>query len=317
MALATPAWISGWQAKSMKRWAFSAFLAPFITAQYCDCSMAWFHSMARGAPLSATAWSRPFQMLPSTTSLSASVGEEGELEVDGARVDVGEHARPRELLEVPELRPVPRLLAGGEGLVVVAEDRGEPDVADHVVATGGGVHVVGVGQLPALVVDLVEGALLAERDNAELARVQHVELHAARLVHGEHLAKGGGHLHDLDARGLGEGLEDHLHIGFLVGAADGADDNLAGRAGPARPHERRRCGQTRPRHEAPAGHPARTHLRALRHDIASCARWEPGALNLPHSRVVGIVDGTSLVTRGRFGCRSEPRVSIQSRKRFQ
>jgi len=28
MAFAMPAWISGWQAKSMKRWAFSRFFPP-------------------------------------------------------------------------------------------------------------------------------------------------------------------------------------------------------------------------------------------------------------------------------------------------
>ena len=73
MFLAWLAWISGWQANSMKRWAFSRFFAPLRMDQNCVWSMASFHSMARGAPLSATDCSRPFQMLPSTTSLSASI----------------------------------------------------------------------------------------------------------------------------------------------------------------------------------------------------------------------------------------------------
>src|SRR5437773_4032439 len=67
----------GWQAKSMKRWHSAVALAPLRMPQYWTWSIASFHSMASDAPLSAGVCSRPFQMLPSTTSLSVSIWGQG------------------------------------------------------------------------------------------------------------------------------------------------------------------------------------------------------------------------------------------------
>src|SRR4029077_5386611 len=100
--------------------------------------------------------------------LGHSVGEEGELQIGRARGHVGQHAGPRELLEVPELGPAPRMLVAGELLAVVAEDRRVVVVGDQVVAAARRIEVIGVGELPALVGDLLERALLAQRERPQL-----------------------------------------------------------------------------------------------------------------------------------------------------
>ena len=71
----------------MKRWALSPFFAPFMTPQNCTWSAASFHSIASGAPLSAIACSRPFQIDPSTTSLSASIWAESAPVSQNFRID--------------------------------------------------------------------------------------------------------------------------------------------------------------------------------------------------------------------------------------